>query len=101
MTILMAEQQLTAEQQRLLSLLEYLEELEKLHRRPIFHISEHGRFVAYQQDVVGLPGIETDAVDRTGPVWMEIHRLRAQRPPPVPELLIPWVSVRDDPTSQP
>ena len=88
----MLEQELTLEQKRLLSLLDYLEALEKLHRQPVFQISEHGGFAAYQKDILGLPSVELNELDETGQVWLSIERLRPQRPPRLPEELTVWVS---------
>jgi hypothetical protein len=97
----MAEQELTLEQKRLLSLLDYLEAWEKLHRQPVFQISEHGGFAAYQKSILGLPSVELNEFDEAGQVWLRIERLRPQRPPRLPEELTLWVSIKDDPASQP
>ncbi|MGH8092261.1 MAG: AAA domain-containing protein [Chthoniobacterales bacterium] len=97
----MPETNLSESQQRLLSVLEYLEELDKLTRRAAFEISEHGGLAIYQQDASGLPGIILNRLDAEGEIWMGIERLRPTRPPAPPVALASWLLLRDDPTAEP
>lgn len=85
----------------MLSILDYLEELDKLTRRAVFEIAEHGGLSIYQPDVNGLPGIVLDRLDAEGEIWMEIERLRPTRPPTPPVTLAPWLLLRDDPGAEP
>lgn len=85
----MPETNLSESQRRMLSILEYLEELDKLTRRAVFEITEHGGLSIYQADAGGLPGIVLGRVDAEGEIWMEIERLRPARPPLPPADLAP------------
>ena len=97
----MPESNLSESQRRMLSILDYLEELDKLTRRAVFEITEHGGLSIYQADVGGLPGIVLGRVDAEGEIWMEIERLRPARPPLPPSDLAPWCILRDDPAVEP
>ena len=93
---------LSTEQQRLVSMLEYLEEWDKLNRVPTFDVATHrGGFLAWQSELSGLPGIHLNLTDDSGEIWMEIERLRPAKPPAPPPALIPWVLLRDNPSAEP
>jgi hypothetical protein len=93
---------LTTEQQRLVSMLDYLEEWDKLNRVPTFDVAAHqGGFLAWQDDLTRLPGIHFNLADASGEIWMEIERLRPIKPPAPPTALIPWVLLRDNPPAEP
>jgi hypothetical protein len=85
----------------MLSILDYLEELDKLTRRAVFEIAEHGGLAIYQPDVNELPGIILNRLDPEGEIWMEIERIRPTRPPTPPVTLAPWLLLRDDPGAEP
>jgi transcription elongation GreA/GreB family factor/very-short-patch-repair endonuclease len=93
---------LSTEQQRLVSMLDYLEEWDKLNRVPVFDVAAHqGGFVAWQHDLTGLPGIHFDLADDSSEIWMEIERLRPAKPPQPPAALVPWMLLRDNPSAEP
>jgi hypothetical protein len=93
---------LSTEQQRLVSMLDYLEEWDKLNRVPMFDVAAHqGGFLAWQDDFAGLPGIHFNLADASSEIWMEIERLRPAKPPTPPAPLIPWVLPRDNPSVEP
>jgi hypothetical protein len=93
---------LSTEQQRLVSMLDYLEQWDKLNRSATFDVAAHqGGFIAWQAELESLPGIHLNLADPLGEVWMEIERLRPVKPPPPAAALIPWLFVRDDPSSEP
>ena len=55
---------LSTEQQRLVSMLDYLEEWDKLNRVPTFDVAAHqGGFLAWQGELSGLPGIHLNLAD--------------------------------------
>ena len=68
-------------QQRLTSMLDYLEEWDKLNRSPIFDIASHQALMIWQQDVVELPGFSLNSSDASGEVWLTLDRLRPTKPP--------------------
>jgi hypothetical protein len=92
----------STEQQRLVSMLDYLEEWDKLERVPVFDVATHqGGFLAWQHDLAGLPGIHFDLADASGEIWMEIERLRPTKPPVPPAALVPWVLLKDQASAEP
>ncbi|MDD5200921.1 MAG: AAA domain-containing protein [Terrimicrobiaceae bacterium] len=93
---------LSTEQQRLIAMLDYLEQWDKLNRAATFDVAAHqGGLLAWQADVEALPGVHLDVADVSGENWLEIERLRPKKPPTPPVALIPWLIVRDDPSAEP
>src|SRR5690242_12707051 len=92
---------LSTHQQRLVSMLEYLENWDRLNRTPVFDVAAHQGLVIWQDEVRDLPGINTNVPDASGEAWLMIDRLRASRPPAIPAKLLPWLIVPDDPSKQP
>src|SRR5437588_5224631 len=92
---------MTTEQQRLVAMLDYLEEWDKLNRVPTFDVAAHQGLLAWQADIAGLPGVHFNLADASGEIWLEIERLRSKKPPDVPSQLAPWILVKDDPTATP
>lgn len=94
--------ELSIEQQRLASMLEYLEHWDKLDRIPTFDVGTHQvGFLAWQRDLETLPGVNLNISDATGEVWMLVERLRTEKPPTPHESLIPWIILKDDPSCEP
>src|SRR4051794_25715161 len=92
---------LSTQQQRLVSMLEYLEQWDKLNRTPTFDVASHPGLVIWQNDLADVPGFHLNIADATGEVWLEIERLRPAKPPAPIEALVPWVMIPDDPTKEP
>lgn len=92
---------LTTEQERLISMLEYLEQWDKLNRTPAFDVASHQGLVIWQNDLTDLPGFHLNLADESGEVWMEMERLRPSKPPTPPVGLLPWLLIADDPTKEP
>ena len=92
---------MTVEQQRLVAMLDYLEEWDKLNRLPAFDVAAHQGLLAWQADVEELPGVHFNVADTSGEIWLEIERLRTKKPPDVTPQLAPWIIVKDDPTVTP
>jgi len=92
---------LSTNQQRLTSMLDYLEEWDKLNRTPVFDIVSHQALMIWQQDIAELPGFSINSSDESGEVWLTIDRLRPTKPPQLPVDLEPWVVVSDDPSQAP
>jgi very-short-patch-repair endonuclease len=92
---------LSTEQQRLVSMLDYLEQWDKLDRVATFDVAAHqGGFLAWQVEVEALPGVYLDLADPSGEIWLEIERLRPAKPPVPPTALIHWLIIRDDPMAE-
>jgi very-short-patch-repair endonuclease len=92
---------LSTYQQRLISMLEYLENWDRLNRTPVLDVTTHQGLVVWQDDLRDLPGIHLNSPDESGEVWLMIERLRVTRPPDVPTKLQTWLVVPDDPSKQP
>jgi very-short-patch-repair endonuclease len=88
-------------QQRLVSMLEYLEHWDKLNRVPVFDVNAHQGLLLWQNDISDLPGISFNSADITGDVWMTLERLRPIKPPHPPLDILPWIVVSDDPRNEP
>lgn len=94
---------MTSEQQRLIAILQYLEDWDKLVRTPVTSVHDYGvGFTAFQKEIEEISDIKLNLVDADGePVWMEIPRLAKKVPPLLPERLRPWVMLNDDPLTEP
>jgi very-short-patch-repair endonuclease len=91
----------STQQQRLVSMLDYLEQWDKLNRTPTFDVVAHQGLVIWQNDLKDLPGFHLESADATGEVWMEVERLRPAKPPVPAAALVPWLIIPDDPTKEP
>lgn len=89
------------QQQRLVSMLDYLEHWDKLNRTPTYDVVAHQGLVIWQNDLKDLPGFHLESADATGEVWMEVERLRPAKPPTPVASLVPWLIIPDDPTKEP
>jgi hypothetical protein len=62
---------MSQEQQRLVAMLDYLEEWDKLNRSATFDVASHqGGFLAWQRDLTDLPGVHLNIADTLGEVWL-------------------------------
>jgi hypothetical protein len=92
--------------EKLIGLLDYVEQVVRLDERVSFRISEYRlpdgtTFVLTRDNTQGLPGIRHNAVDDDGPVWLEVERLTRRDPPLRPDDIADWVSVSGDPSKLP
>jgi very-short-patch-repair endonuclease len=77
---------------KLVRLLEYITEVEKLKKRAPFTVPDD-LFRVFQRELAGLPGIQYNLVAGGDDVWLRIARL-TEHPPPDPDLALrPWVVV--------
>ena len=89
------------EKNRLLSLIEYVQESAKLKRCPIYHVNNHP-FHVFEHDLIDLPGINFNCGDEQNEVWLSIDRLqKTVAPTPTDSKLIPWIKVSADPNKEP
>lgn len=91
---------MSSPQERLIGLLEYIEQVEKLKKTaPLTVPTEF--FRAFQSDIQGLPGVEFNQVSGGDDVWLRILRLREETPPEPIAALRPWVSLPKSPDRNP
>ncbi len=91
---------------KLLSLLDYVEQVVRLDERVAFDLADYkladGKAVRFTRaDTGALPGVTHDAADNHGPVWLSVERLARSAPPAPPPDLADWVSVSPDPARPP
>jgi very-short-patch-repair endonuclease len=87
--------------QRLLNVLDYIEEVEKVGRPIPFRVSDHKRTAFYEHEMEGLPGIRFD-VDPANQIWLEVKRLQPVDPPlPENKTLAALVKNINDPRKEP
>lgn len=84
----------------LIGLLEYIEQVEKLKRKPSY-VVQSDIFVAYQGDLKGLPGIEFNIQSEGDDLWLRIPRLNEIAPPEPDEALRPWLTLSKSPEKRP
>lgn len=96
----MGNQILTEGASQVLSLLDYIEQVEKLKAKPAFTVpSEY--YCAYQQDFHGLPELQFNLQVDGDDVWLRLPRLQEIAPPELDEELKPWVQLPKTPEKNP
>ncbi|PXX34952.1 AAA domain-containing protein [Undibacterium pigrum] len=85
---------------RLIGLLDYIEQVEKLKRKPAY-IVPTDFFAAYQTELKGLPGIEFSIQVEGDDIWLRVPRLKEITPPDVDNALRPWVTISKSPEKSP
>lgn len=86
--------------QLLIDLLEYIEQVEKLNRKPAYTVPSD-IFEANQSDLKGLPGIDFNIQSEHDDVWLRITRLNETPAPEPSEALKPWVTISKSPDKTP
>src|SRR4051812_22830405 len=87
-------------QQRLIDLLNYIEHVEKLNRKPAFVVPADF-YCGYEADLRGLPGVEIDLAGGDNETWLRVPRLAEKNPPEPPAALKPWVVLNKNPDIEP
>ena len=85
---------------RLQELLEYIQQVEKLKRKPTFIVPDDV-FCAYQGNLQGLPGIEFDVQQEGDDIWMIVPRLKENNCTEPHDELKPWVTLYKSPDKEP
>jgi hypothetical protein len=85
---------------RLLGILEYIEQVEKLKRKPTFTVPDD-IFSAYQSIMKGLPGIEFNLQQSGDDLWLRIFRLSEISCPEPDNELRPWITIHKSPEKKP
>jgi hypothetical protein len=75
--------------QKLIGLLDYVEQVVRLDEKVAFRISEYrlpdgSTFSVSRKDTQNLPSVRHDHRDDEGSVWLEVERLSRKEPPPPP-----------------
>jgi hypothetical protein len=84
--------------QKLIGLLDYVEQVVRLDERVAFRLSEYrlpdgSTFAVGKGDTQNLPGARHDHRDEEGPVWLEVERLVRKEPQAPPESIGEWIVV--------
>ena len=92
--------------QKLIGLLDYVEQVVRLDERVAFRLSEYrlpdgSTFAVGKSDTQNLPGVRHDHRDEEGPVWLEVERLVRKEPPARPESIGEWIVAPGDPARSP
>lgn len=83
-----------------IDLLTYIEEVEKLKKKPSFTVPTEF-FVAYQQELKGLPEIRFNVQVEGDDVWLKVPRLQEIGAPDPGERLRPWATLPKSPEKSP
>lgn len=85
---------------RLVGILEYIEQTEKLKRKPAFTVPDD-IFSAYQSIMKGLPGVEFNLQHDGDDLWLRISRLTELPCPEPDEALKQWITLHKSPEKKP
>jgi len=85
---------------RLIKLLDYIEQIEKLKRKPAYAVPTD-IFVAYQDELKGLPGIEFNIQSAGDDIWLRVPRLKEIPAPDLDDKLKLWVTLSKSPDKPP
>ena len=92
------------EKNRLLSLIEFSQQSERLRGKPAATVTAHGLFALYEHEIQGLPGIHINVsgIESEDEIWLSVERLHEKKPPDVGSPLVrPWVQMTQAPTEEP
>ena len=85
---------------RVLDLLTYIEQVEKLKTKPAFSVPTE-YFCAYQHELRGLPELQFNLQAEGNDVWLRVPRLQEIPAPEIDEKLKPWVALPKSPEKTP
>lgn len=85
---------------RVIDLLTYIEQVEKLKNKPAFSIPTD-YFVAYEHEFQGLPELQFNLQADDDDVWLRLPRLQEISAPPLAEGLKAWVTLPKSPEKTP
>ncbi len=80
---------------RIFELLKYIEEVEKLKRKPAYTVSSE-LFVLLQAELEGLPELDVNVLSDDQEAWLRLPRMEEVPPPVLPLSLEPWVTASLD-----
>ncbi|MCC5611849.1 AAA family ATPase [Nostoc sp. CHAB 5834] len=82
---------MNSESASVIELLTYIEEVEKLKRKPVYVVPTDF-FVAHQSDLELLPEVTANTVETEREVWLRVPRMQETPAPTIPAALVPWVT---------
>lgn len=85
---------------RVLDLLTYIEQVEKLKRKPAFSVPTEF-FAAFQHEMRGLPELQFNLQEDGDDIWLRLPRLQEIPAPGLDEKLKPWVTLPRSPEKTP
>ena len=88
-------------QEKLIDLVDYVSHMVKLSEKPVFTLADYHQLLFHEEYIKDREGIEHDASDDNGPIWLKIQRLKRIDPPKLPEKIKNWVTIGRDPLIQP
>ena len=91
---------MTPATERLVGLLAYVEQLERLCRVTAFTVPDE-IFCVYRPEIEGLPGLSFSQVHEGDDIWLSAPRLGAIPPPEPPASLAPWIVLAESADSEP
>ena len=80
---------------------DYLLEMARRRRRTIYRIAEHNLPCFYEHELISRPGIATNLIEADREVWIRLDRLQPVDPPALPDELVPWVALFNNPDKEP
>lgn len=91
-----------APREKLIGLLDYIEQAVRLDERVAFRLSEYRLpdgtdFAVGQAETGNLPGVHHDLGGEEGSVWLDVARLSRKEPPPPPVEIVDWIVLSSDP----
>ena len=95
---------MSIEKDRLLSLVEFVQQSARLRGKPAATVSAHGLFALYEHQMQGLPGIRVNVngAESEDEVWLAVKRLHEIRPPDITSMVLrPWVQMTPSPNEEP
>lgn len=92
--------------QKLIGLLDYVEQVVRLDERVAFRLSEYrlpdgSTFAVGKGDTQNLPSVHHDQRDEEGPVWLEVERLSRKELLTPPKDIAEWIALSADPARSP
>jgi hypothetical protein len=96
----------TESRDKLIRLLNYVEQVVRLDERVAFALSEYrlpdgSAFALKDDETRDLPGVSHDLRDDEGSIWLEVMRLARKEPPQPPAEIGEWVLLSADPSKLP
>lgn len=85
---------------KVIDLLNYIEQIEKLKRKPSFSLPEE-YFVAHRHELVNLPELQFNLQQEGDDVWLKLPRLQEVTAPELDDLIRDWVIVSKSPEKIP
>src|SRR5690554_7311906 len=85
---------------RVIDLLTYIEQVEKLKNKPAFSVPTD-YFVAYEHELQGLPELQFNLQADDDDVWLRLPRLQEISAPPLDEQLKAWATLPKSPEKTP